>query len=308
MAQNVRNTVVYAGVEAVSGTPETLTDTDAVLINEGTTFVANPEEVVNPALVASLDRAPSDVVTALATVTIPTALKGSGAAGTAPGGLGTLFRGCRFAESIVASTSVTYTPTSGAEETLTLEVFEDGIKWISAGCVGTFSIDCVVKEFFIGNFTFTGIFISKSDVAVPAATFDATTAVAWRNGVATADGSTVVLENFSIDPGNTIANFSDPNTVSGHANSTVSERDIRGSMTIQETLLATRDFFNDNLLAGTTMPLVMTTGATPGNITTINVPAARLLGEAPEDNQGVRYNNYAFQGTTPNGGMTIVFT
>lgn len=308
MAILPRNTVVLAKVEGTKGTPETLDAAqDAVRINNGSSFQVTPEEIADDSLLGSLDAAQVDVVAATATITLPVTLRGSGAAGTPPE-TAPLFKACRFNEVIVASTSVAYTPFSGTEETITIGFHRDGLLWTAAGCVGDVAFECTAKGFYIATFTLSGELISKADAALPTPTFDNTTPVAWINGTATFDGNPVALETFSVAIGNTIASFSDPNATLGYSESVVSARDVRGSLNIPEVLTATRDIFNDNLIGKTTVPLVMTTGSTAGNITTINVPNARITNETPEDNQSVQFNSYDFQGTGPNNAMSVVFT
>jgi hypothetical protein len=90
-----------------------------------------PRELYTPYLGAS-DEIPGPRVQE---IEFEVELAAAGAAGFAPP-WGTLLRGCQFAETVIPSTRVEYTPVSDPGESLVIRFWEDGHAYTSLGCRG----------------------------------------------------------------------------------------------------------------------------------------------------------------------------
>jgi hypothetical protein len=108
-----------------------------------------------PATRASLGKLKPVFAGTLGQVTFDAEIKGSGAAGTAPE-IGVLLKGCGFAETIVASTSVAYKHASSNHPTLTLYFYEDGLFYAMTGAVGMPTRSLQTGAIGKYSFTFTG--------------------------------------------------------------------------------------------------------------------------------------------------------
>ena len=111
--------VIAAKIEGTEGTAETPVGSEAFIAEEvelTTTIEENTREAVN-----AQDLSPYVIVPGKrsATIKFKTLLKGSGTAGTAPD-YGELFKMCKYAETIVAVTSVAYDPVSDGDSSGTI--------------------------------------------------------------------------------------------------------------------------------------------------------------------------------------------
>jgi len=82
-------------------------------------------------------------------------IKGSGTADVPPE-LGVLLRGCRFAEATNAGVSVVYAPASGANASLTLHYYQDGVLHVLTGARGKVTFNCETGAPGKASFNFTG--------------------------------------------------------------------------------------------------------------------------------------------------------
>ena len=160
-------------VEAVEGTAETLLAADAIAHMAGK-FAPNIDMHKRPLRSTSLSPFAAKPGARNAVIEFDVELKGSGTAGTAPE-FGDLIRACGFLETIVAGTSVTYTPASDSIPSLSLALYEDGIANKIWGARGTFKISLDQGKPGMVHFVFTGADFSVSDVALLAGTSFQTT-------------------------------------------------------------------------------------------------------------------------------------
>jgi hypothetical protein len=187
---------VYAKVEVTPGTPiadATLFAAANVLVNaHDITMETKPELVERHPEGPSLQSIPDVPGQVPATVKFAHRLFGSGTAGTAPA-FGLLWKACWMSETVVASTSVTYTssPDSVVSLTIGFEVLsEDGtaaLRYVMSGVRGNLTIkgDKVQAPLFVsydfsGAFSLTG---GATTTPVGTLTYPAETANAVRFGV-----------------------------------------------------------------------------------------------------------------------------
>lgn len=169
----MRKTFILAKLETAYGTAVTLAAADALLASEmSLQYTSNNKarDVIRPYLGASEELVGDDYMTVSFTVEAA----GSGTKGTAPA-WGKLLRACGMAETIVASTLVSYSPVSAAMESLTLKFHVDGVSYQLLGCRGTADLSMMISESPKIKFTFTG----KTE-ANPASEALSATQTAWK--------------------------------------------------------------------------------------------------------------------------------
>ncbi len=130
---------------------------DAVLVeqpswaNEGARMIERP--VVKP----TFGKKQQVYGGSLKTITFACEVKGSGTAGTAPE-IGALLQSCSLAETVVASTSVTYAPVStpASQKSVTVYYYQDGMLRKLYGCRGDVTFNLEAGGKLMANFSITG--------------------------------------------------------------------------------------------------------------------------------------------------------
>lgn len=280
--------VILAKVETTYNTDSVpVAATDAALVKnpswalEGLTMI--DREVVK----ANLSKEQQIYGGTLRKISFETEVKGSGAAGTAPE-IGVLMRGCAMSETVVASTSVTYEPTSSAHESLTIYYFMDGVRYILTGCRGNVVFTLTARGILMAAFEFTGHSDAATDVALPSPTYDTTVPTAIKGLSFTVGGYSAVINELTVDLGNAIAIPSSVSASDGYGEIRISDRDVQGSLDPEHTLIATNDFEAD-LRAGTLMALTTgVIGATAGNRVQVDLDQVYYTDISPADRDAVR--------------------
>ncbi len=226
-------------------------------------------------------------------ITFQAEIKGSGAAGTAPG-IGVALRACGFAETIATGVSVTYAPASESLPSVTVEIREGStdttvhVKKL-LGCRGTVTMDAEKGGIFLATFTFTGVYVEPTEAAAqfltPAETPDPEpflSAAFSFLGV-----STLKIQSFSADMANSVSLRNDVSAASGNVSALIVGRSPTGSINPELTDIATENFFNE-LTTNAVGVLTFTLGTTAGNITVLNAPTAQIVGIAEGDRDAIR--------------------
>ena len=270
-ALRIKNEVILAKIETTYGTDPTPTaGSNAILIRNLTPSSEGLRMNDRGAIRGSLGTLQHVYGGKLQKVAFEVEVKGSGAAGTAPE-VGPLLRACGLAETVVASTSVTYKPTSTNHESVTLYWYEGGrnlhkltgargtVKMaVSAGGLGVFQFEMV------GHYT-----APSTTSAQPSPTYNSTTPKACLSMSVSLGGTALVCRDYSLDIGNQLVMPPSLAATDGYGDVLISSRDVQASLNIESELYSTKDF--DVLLsAGTGSTLALgTLGATAGNILTI---------------------------------------
>ncbi len=246
----------------------------------------------------------------LATLSFDCELKGSGAAGTAPE-IGVLLRGCGMLEVVSAGVSVTYTPTSTNNESLTIYYYQDGKLKVMLGARGEASFDATAGMFGKVSFTFTGHPDNpESDSALPNPTYDSTVPPAFKNVSFTLDAYAADISSLKCSLGNQIAKPDSVKTANGYGEIRIAEREVGGTVDPEAVLVATKDFYNI-WESGTNFAIdTGVVGSTAGNRWQIQMPAVSVEGISENDREGVRTNelNYIANEVSGDDEMSIVFT
>ncbi|KAA0579016.1 hypothetical protein FZ983_16970 [Azospirillum sp. B21] len=201
--------------------------------------------------------------------------------------------------------NVLYKPASVSIPSLTFHFFQDGVKYIVAGCRGNATLRLTSGNVGRISFTFTGMFVSKTDAAVPAGlVYDATRPPVWKGGKALVNRVVSAMASLSVEFGNQMTNPDNPNAAEAFDSSIITARNMTGSCDPLETLIATRDSMAA-LRAGTQQIIHASYGQVAGNRVGLTVPAAFYTNLQPGDRNGLLTNTHQFACTGQDAGAFI---
>jgi hypothetical protein len=224
-------------------------------------------------------------------VTFSMELKGGGTKGTA-GRIGDLLEACSFSEVASAGSSVTYTPASSSQKSITIYVYNldsaSAVLEKVTGAVGTVAIKLKAGNYAQLDFTFRGLYNAPSDVALPAApTFETTLPPVVESAAFTLNSvATLVVGDLSLDIGNDIAERDDITTANAIKSFFVIGRKPKGTFNPEATLVATYGWHAD-WIASTQRALSVVVGSASGNKVTITAPKVTIDSIADADINGV---------------------
>ncbi len=214
--------------------------------------------------------------------------RGSGALGVAPE-WSPLMLACRTVETIVASTSVTYSPSTATENTATIYFYKDGLLWKFVGATGTVTIDASIDALVTMTFTMQAAYTAPTAVTVPTgAVYQAVQPLVLKSADVFNDGSVIKVGAFAFDAGNDVQNH----YTTGENSFVVADRN--------PTVTFTKDSINTTaewnaLSAGTNVAFSATIGQTAANIMTFTAPVMKRSGvgyseRAERDTLDLTYN------------------
>lgn len=201
-------------------------------------------------------------------------LQGSGTAGTAPG-WGPLLRACGVAETVVAGTSVTYSPITNAMESGTGYFSVDGTKQITGGVRGDVKLQFNAQGIPYLAFDLTGLYGDPADAAQPTPTltgFIKPAVVTKANTPTfTVNAVALVMRNFSLALNNQVT----PRLLVGDESIIITDRQETFAARVQAVPMAT---LNPFALAKSEAPVAveLVHGTIAGKIATLSLPYAEL--------------------------------
>lgn len=287
--------------------------TDAVLVQNPSWGYEGLRMNDRPAVRASIAKLQQIYGGTLKAFTFDVEVKGSGTAGTAPE-IGTILRIAGFGETIVPSTSVTYTPASdvGTHESASCRFWDDGTLHNLLGCqVMALSFARKSGEVDLLSVTIVGHPEALSDAALPAPTYDTTKPIAVKGVPFSIGGYAAVIGELNFDMGLEVSMPPDVSQTNGYGQIRIVGRGITGSFDPEHTLVATNDWEGD-FKAGTVMALSGgAVGTVAGQIHTITMPGVAATNLAPGDKDGVTSLEYTYQAVEVAGTdneISIAFT
>lgn len=311
MALIARKSYILAKSEATYGTNSTPANTDAVLVrNLDLTPLAG--NVVSRDLIRPyLGNSESLIATTYAELKFEVELAGSGTAGTAPR-YGALLKAAGLAETVVASTSVTYAPVSSTFSSATIIYNTDGLNHVLTGCRGSFSIKAEVGAIPTLAFTMTGIYNAPTDVSPVSASYtNQATPLVFRQGNTSAFSIfsyAGLLQSFDFDVANATVYRQLVGSSTGEV--LITDRKPAGTVMIEAPTIATKDFFG--IALGTaTGGLSFLHGTTAGNKVTFNSPQTDITTPAYGEQDGVRMLSLPYVATPTTAGndeFSLAFT
>lgn len=274
---SVREQGIFVELEASPGTPETLVGADALLVsNISANPVSDLRMIDRNVIVSSLNPKKSIYGGSLFELSFDVELAGSGSAGTAPQALGDLLQACGMDETVVASTSVTYTPSSDLSSHATVTVgYREGANYrILKGARGTVSLNATTGEYARLSFTLKGRIDSESETAAPTPSFTAVDPEPFLDATFSVGGYAGVINALTFDVANTLAVAPNPNNPDGFGDIRITARGPNGTFDPEATAIGTKDWVGI-LRAGTSQAIQTgVIGDTAGNRWALSVPLA----------------------------------
>lgn len=238
-----RKQVLLGKIESAYGTDSVpVANTNAIMLTETTFTPIEGEEVERDYYLPWLGHQGVIPVGLYARLEFSIDMAGSGAKGTAPA-YGPLLRACGLAQTIVADTSVTYTPVAAGFEALSLYFNMDGVRHVLLGARGTFTIEPSPLRIPRFRFTMTGLLGAITDVALPTPTltpWNKAKPVSKALTTMTLHGNEQVAESFSLDLGAQV----EPRMLIGEESIQIVDRKTRGSAVVEATPLSVKNWFS----------------------------------------------------------------
>lgn len=193
-------------------------------------------------------------------------LAGSGTPGTPPQ-YGKALQACGLRETVLANTSVTYAPTSESFGSVTIYYNLDGVLHRVTGCRGTFTLNARVNEIPTIDFTFTGIYNTPEDSALPDVVYTNQVAPLVVNSVNTDSFELLsysgCLESISLGLNNEIIYRE---LVGCGKQVLIIDRKAAGTVVLEATTMNDKDYFSAALSGSTLGNLTLRHGTSAGNI------------------------------------------
>ncbi len=278
MALRERMTALLAKTESTYGTDSSPTGAaNAVLTSGLATHTLDVKRVERDLVRPFFGNSESLTAAIFKRVEFSVEAAGSGTAGTAPA-WGPLMRACGFAQTITPGSKVEYKPVSGAIDSVTIYLNEDGVLHALKGARGDVSVQLDNGAIPTFRFSFQGLYVPVADATLPSADF-----TAWKRPLVisrtntptfTVHGNSPKMQGLSVSMGNVVAADS---LVGGSGDEIlITDRKPSGSLQIEAVRVAEKDWFgamaNDDVGA-----LQMIHGSTAGNILQIDMPSVQLL-------------------------------
>lgn len=313
MPRYVRNTAILAKTETTYKTDATPTGaSDALLVSNLTINPLNEQNVSRNIIRPYFGGSEQLVGVANVQVSFDVELVGSGTAGTAPA-WGKLLKACAFAETVVASTRVDYTPITTAVDSLSIYWYDDGVLHKLLGARGDASFKLNLAGIPVISYTFTGLYGGVSVASNPSVTLtafktpevitDTNTgditlgATHLSTGAPTLTGGTVYpSKGLEIMLGNSVNH----RPLLGGETIEITGREVTGKMSLDLQASQEATFMSD-VRANTLTSLGFTHGTVAGNKTLIFAPSVQRVDPAKQDDQGQRLIDFGLRMMPVNG-------
>lgn len=176
-------------------------------------------------------------------------------AGTLGSGLDELFKAAGF---VLAST--TYSPHSvqADQKTLSIDVWEDGVKKGLAGAQGKMTVEVETGKRVMLKFEFSGIWVAPVAEALPAFSPGTTAVQRAQGGTFTIGAAAKKISKLTIDVGQQVVPSMDVNAAGGIAHYVITDYDPTASFDLEAEAVGTYDI-NGIWLAGTEAAIVFAT-------------------------------------------------
>jgi len=272
----ISNEVILAKIETTYNTDATpAATTNAILVRNVDMRPEGLRMVDREAIRGGLGRLQQIYGGQLKRITFECEVKGSGSAGTAPE-IGALLQACGMDETVVASTSVTYTATNSSHKSVTIYYYEGGRKLHKiTGARGTVTLRAEAGGILLAAFEFVGHYGGVSDASQPTPTYNSRVPHALVGLSVALNGVTaIVARSWEWALNNTIALPPSMSASDGYSELIITERNVTGEMLIESELSSTIDV--DTLLSGGTRFAFAsgTIGSSAGNRVAVSTPAS----------------------------------
>jgi hypothetical protein len=303
--------VVLMKLEATAGSPESLSDSDAIGPLSNVQYNANIE--INERDINSSSKGQYGKVAGKqsATISFDLEVKGSGTNTGNPLWTKAL-RAAGFAPTTGAS-SVSWAPNSTLNNTYTCAVYEQVTngsgavkKQIYGAVVSSMSFSFTAGGIVRCSVTMLGAASQWTDIAMPTATYDSTVPPAFLNaGFYYGTGTTLNVGNLSIDLGISAVGVNDVNAANGFDRFLITQRDVRGNMDPEELAVSSFDWFN-RVTGDTSAIFYARVGAASGNSVYFSGGTVQLDNVSTADDNGISLVNIPIR-FNANGGDNDIY-
>jgi len=181
-------------------------------------------------------------------------------------------------------------------KTLTIGVYEDGLLKVLRGCMGN-----AVMRFTAGRparieFTFTGLWVQPSDVALLAPNYPSTLPRRFASSALTIGSWTPKVAEVTVDLGNEVVLREDATDLTGYHSAVIVNRRVTGTLNPESTLIASADPHADWLNpTERALLLRLGVGSADGNLIQLDAPKFQLTNVQGGDRGGVGIHELSFQ-------------
>lgn len=236
-------------------------------------------------------------------------MAGSGAAGTAPA-FGDIIKGCGFAATTVASTSVAYAPVSSGEPWVAHHVYMDGLRFKMLNGKGSLSLDFTAKGIPKAKFKYLGAYEAMTDTTFPSGTDytafkDPLTVGKVNTPTFTFFGQTLCMQALTLDLANTLGWTERVN----YAGARSPNRKPTGTIVAELGTVAELNW-GETIRAGTTGVVQLIHGVTAGYIVQLDMPKIRITSKPTIQNVdgiAVITASYDIEPSSGNDEMVLTF-
>lgn len=207
-------------------------------------------------------------------------------------------------------TSRVYVPVSGSATaaTLTMYLYEDGLRRGIAGAVGTWKATFLAGQCSYIEWEFLGRLLDDADVSLPVPTLPTTIPPRWAGAAFTVGSFAPLASRMTIDAGNTLEPREDPSNDAGYIAAVVTNRRARMTIDPEATLVATQSWLA-KLKASTQEALSAPVGTVANNIVTFAAPKAQVVDKKRGNRRLINTNELEFNlgRSTGDDSLTITF-
>lgn len=284
--------LLAAKVETTTGTAIAVTGTDATYI------IMNPQMTPDQPLnereaMAGKGQLQGSAGAQSGKLTFEVELSGSGSSGGVPDWATVFLPACDFTNS-----AGTFARTNNVT-TLTMVLYEDGLKRTLSGAKGTFKLTLVSGKPGRLAFEFTGRYEDEADAAILSPTFPTVLAPVFKGATCTIGGYTPKISTFEFDAGNTVIMREDATDATGYHAAAIPQHKATFTLDPETDSIANRDWFTK--YKGSSEEAVnVVVGATANNTITLAATKAQTTKSPRGSRNGLMTNQIAgqFNGTT----------
>lgn len=287
--------VLLAKEETVYNTdPVPVAGTNAILVENLSISYDGARKADRMPVRPSLAKLKSLYAGTLIGVSFDVEIKGSGTAGTAPE-LGVLLKSCGCTETVVAVTSVAYTPASSGHKSLTMYLFEDGLRYVMTGARGKVTGELATANKGKLSFNFVGHLVGPTDVALPTPTYNSAVPPVVIGAPFTMDSYAAIISKVDFDLGLAITQPDNIAAADGYGQITITGRAVSGSVDPEATLVAAYDWVTKWKSSASYALTTGVIGATSGNRYKLDMPAVVYSEIGAGDRSGILTRSVKFQ-------------
>ena len=179
-------------------------------------------------------------------------------------------------------------------KTLTIAVYQDGMRKILSGAAGTFTMANPTGRTAVFNFDFMGIWVPPTDIALLAPTYPAALGLRYASSTTTWDSVALCLENITLDSGNTVIVKECASSASGYDHAIITNRVVTVTGNPEAELVATQNRFNQ-LIINSEAALTWNLDGPTNSVLTIAAPKAQIIALTEGDRNGLVTDDITWQ-------------